>query len=90
MLGRPASNLVGAAQAIVQSRRWLPCGVENLMKHFLKLSDTQLRAVPHDLFVQISRDARGLRPDPGFAELLEAIVTNPFVFQSYRRAGAEL
>lgn len=88
ILGRPAANLQEASQVIANSNLFLPCAIKHLMRHFLRLTDQNMASIKPDLFEKITQDALALNPDPSFSHLLTAIITNPNVYNSFRKTGA--
>ncbi len=88
MLGRPAANLAAAARVITEHPKFLSCAVQNLFRHYLRLSDQNLASIRPELYSEIASQARTLRTDPGFSELLIAIVSHPKVIESFINSGA--
>jgi len=88
ILGKPAKNLAEAAVILTQSPKFLSCAAKNMSKHFLRLSGNTLNGIHPALYEQIATQAKALSPEPGFGDLLQAIITNPHVFNSFKKSGA--
>lgn len=88
-LGRPAANLAEAARNITQSSRFLPCAVENLMTHYLRLDTDVKMTIKRDLYIDIAQNARALHPEPSFSHLLTALFTHPYVIDSFLKSGVQ-
>ena len=88
ILGQPVQNLREAALVMANSQRFLPCAVQNMMRHFLRLSDQNMLSIKTDLYQVIANEAIRLRSEPSFSHLIEAIVTNANVYNSFKNSGA--
>jgi hypothetical protein len=88
ILGQRASNLQEAARVIANSSLFLPCAIQHMMRHFLKLSDQNMASIKPDLFKKISDDAKVLNQNPSFSHLLQSLITNRSVIDSFVKSGA--
>ncbi len=88
ILGQRAANLQEASRVIANSTLFLPCAVKHLMRHYLKLSDQNMASIKPDLFRTIAEEAKVLNQNPSFSHLIQAIVTNKSVFESFKKTGA--
>ncbi|MES3038866.1 MAG: hypothetical protein V4736_13235 [Bdellovibrionota bacterium] len=88
ILGQSVSNLAEAARVVTESPRFLPCAAKNMMRYFLRLSDPNLASVKPEVFTQIVTAAKVKNPEPGFAELIHAILIDPSVYGSFKKSGA--
>ena len=88
ILGKNAANLADAATIIVQSSRFLPCAVKSMMQYYMRLTSQNIETIKPDLYSEIARQAKLKQAAPSISHLLSSIITDPSVYNSFKKSGA--
>lgn len=88
IFGRSAANLGEAGRVLAENSRFLPCAVQNLMFHYMRLPQASVASIKPELYIQIANQAKANSPNPSFSHLLTAIINNQNVYDSFKKSGA--
>lgn len=88
IFGQAAANLGEAGRVLADNRRFLPCAVQNLMFHYMRLPQTSVASIKPELYIAIANQAKAVNPNPSISHLLTAIITNQNVYDSFKKSGA--
>lgn len=81
--GKPVENLKEAAKVIAENDNFIPCAVNRVLFHFLRIKEDEASNVPSAIIKDITANIRAESKDPSFQQIVTKTLGNEKLIKAF-------